>query len=244
MRLKRMLSMMVFLMVVICIGGCFSANPEDVKAFRMPSEINVSMDKYILQPPDAVEVLCADIPELNQQKQRIRPDGMVSFEGIGVIKAAGVTPDQLADELREKVIKLYNLSGERPVDVRIVAYKSKSYYVLGMVQKAGDKDFTGRDTVLDALAKSVPTNLAWRDHIQVIRPSADPNKKPKVFRLNFHKMMVHGDNTNDVLLQEGDIIYVPPTVLAWIGLKLDELLGPIGRSFSTANEVNPARQYE
>ena len=31
----------------------------------------------------------------------------------------------------------------------------------------------------------------------------------------------------NVLLQEGDIIYVPPTVLGYIGLKFQEILYPI-----------------
>jgi hypothetical protein len=35
-------------------------------------------------------------------------------------------------------------------------------------------------------------------------------------------------------LQQGDIIFVPPTILAAIGEKVEELVRPIGRVFSTA----------
>lgn len=45
-------------------------------------------------------------------------------------------------------------------------------------------------------------------------------------------MIVHGDISKDVLLQEGDTIYVPPTVLAAIALKIEEVIRPIARAFS------------
>ena len=49
--------------------------------------------------------------------------------------------------------------------------------------------------------------------------------------------MAYGDETKDVLLQEGDIIYVPPTVLGWMALKVEEFLNPITRSFGAAYTV-------
>jgi protein involved in polysaccharide export with SLBB domain len=227
--------------VVVGVGGCFSANDASLQAFRRPDQSQVSTDTYILQPPDYVEVFCADIPELNLQTQRIRPDGKISFEGVGELMAAGKTCEQLSQDIRQKVAGLYNLTGDRPIDVRVTLYFSKSYYVIGQVRAGGAKNYTGRDTVLNALAMAGPTNLAWLEQIQVIRPSSDPCVPAKVYRLNFDRMSAHGDNTRNMLLEEGDIIYVPPTVLAWVGLKLEELLGPIFRTYSTANVVDPSR---
>jgi hypothetical protein len=45
-------------------------------------------------------------------------------------------------------------------------------------------------------------------------------------------MIAHGDTTKDVLLQDGDIIYVPPTVLAAVAMKIEEVIRPIARAFS------------
>lgn len=221
--------------------GCFSSSPEDIKAFTIPSTVDVSVDRYVLQPPDAIEVRSQDVPELHLITQRIRPDGMISFEGIGEIRAAGKTPGELAEDLRQRVAPLYNLTTDYPVDVRITTYKSKSYYVLGQVSHRGGKDFTGRDTVLDAVANARPTNIAWLERVQIIRPSSDENSPPKVFEVNFDRLRAHGDASKNVLLQEGDIVYVPTTVLGWVGLKVGELLSPIGQTFSTVNTVDPTR---
>ena len=44
--------------------------------------------------------------------------------------------------------------------------------------------------------------------------------------------MINGDLSNNVLLEEGDIVYVPPTILAYVTLKLEEIITPIARAFS------------
>jgi len=175
------------------------------------------------------------------QRQQIRPDGKISFEDLGEIEAAGKTPEQVAKLLQQKVSQLYTLAGDNPIDVRVAVYRSKTYYVLGEVSFPGPKITTGRDTALRALAEAKPTVLAWKDRIQVIRPSGDSSVKPKIFELNFNRMMAHGDMSKNVLLQEGDIIYVPPTVLAAIGQTIEELVRPIGSAFSTVYTVQRAQ---
>jgi polysaccharide export outer membrane protein len=199
----------------------------------MPDNVIVSSRNYILSPPDEIEIHCTEVPEIHTQSQQIRPDGKVSFEKIGEIEAAGKTPAQVANILRGKILELYQIEGEHPVDVRVVAFRSKRYYVLGQVATPGAQTYSGRDTVLGAIALAgSPTVMAWVDRIQVIRPSAKKNIKPKIFEFNYDKAAAHGDASKDVLLQPGDIIYVPPTVLAAIAMKLEEFISPIARAFS------------
>ena len=224
-------------LLVIAAGltGCFSSHPKDIEAFLKPHQVNVTDDKYILQPPDEIEVHCAKIPELNMQRQRIRPDGKVSFENLGEFMAAGKTPAELAESMQKQMSAMYTLVGDKPIDVRIMAYQSKVYYILGQINVPGPKVYSGRDTVLTAVAAAQPNPMAWLERIQVIRPSADASVKPKIFEVNFDRMSAHGDTTKNVLLQEGDVIYVPPTILAAIALKLEEFIRPIAMAFTGAN---------
>jgi polysaccharide export outer membrane protein len=223
----------MLLLVAIGLSGCFSSNPEDIKAFMTPQDVDVSTDTYILQPPDDIEVHCTNVPEINLQTQQIRPDGKVSFEAVGEIEAAGKTPAQVANILRTKVLELYQIEGEHPIDVRVIGWRSKRYYVFGEVASPGAQAYSGRDTVMGALALAgSPTVMAWKQRIQVIRPSHDENVPAKIFEVNFNRMAVHGEAHKDVLLQEGDVIYVPPTVMAWAGMKIEEFIRPIARAFS------------
>ena len=43
--------------------------------------------------------------------------------------------------------------------------------------------------------------------------------------------------SGNVLLAEGDIIYVPPTILGAIGLTLEEVLGPLFQTAGAANTL-------
>lgn len=229
----RVVIRVIMTLITISLTGCFSSQPEDIEAFLRPQQVNVTADTYILQPPDEIQVLCSKVPEIHEQRQRIRPDGKVSFESLGEIEAAGKTVAEVSDALRTKVLELYRLQGNQPIDVRIVTYRSKVFYVLGEVYMPGAKVYSGRDTVLHALAEARTNVMAWKERIQVIRPSSYEGIKPKIFEINYDRMVAHGDTSKNVLLQEGDIIYVPPTILSSIAQVIEEFARPIGRAFST-----------
>ncbi len=238
----RIFAQMVLLVFLVSLAGCFSANPEDVEAFLKPSEAEVTVDEYIMQPPDLVTVISSKVPELQGttqsigHTQTIRPDGTISFETLGEVYVAGKTPGQIAKIIGKKMSALYNFTHENPIDVRVVN-RSKWYYIIGMVNRPGAQLFTGRETTLTAISKAVPNVQAWEEKTQIIRPSANLTEDPKIFCLNFKRMIEHGDMTGNVLLQEGDVIYVPPTILASIGLTLQEIVGPISGGASIVSDV-------
>lgn len=235
MTFARPITLTILSLLTVILTGCFSSNPRDIEAFTMPDMVEVSSKSYILSPPDEIEVHCSKAPEIDLQAQQIRPDGKISFEGVGEMDAAGKTPAQVAVELREKILELYqeDLIGEKGVDVRVIAFRSKRYYVLGQVATPGAQVYSGRDTVISALALAgSPTVLAWVERIQVIRPGKGKNSKPKIFEVNFDRMAAHGDMSKNVLLEEGDIIFVPPTILAAAAMKIEEFIRPIARAFS------------
>ena len=156
----------------------------------------------------------------------------LSFEALGEIFVAGRTPAQVADELKLRIAGLYTLPGDEPIDVRISAFRSKAYYVLGQVAAPGRKPYTGRETVLSAIADATPNVMAWNGRIQVIRPSGLEEVPPKVFEISYNRMQKHGDLRLNVLLQEDDIVYVPPTPFAAVALAIEQVMRPIARAFS------------
>lgn len=239
---RKTVPLVILVGLMTLLTGCFSSNPADLNAFLKPTQADVTMDDYILQPPDMVTVIASSVPELQGagsqigQSQTIRPDGIISFENIGEIQVAGKTPKQVAGIISEKLVELYKLTGDHPVDIR-VTNKSKLFYVIGMVENQGAQIFTGRETTLSAISRAIPNNLAWEEEIQVIRPSLASGDPSKIFSLNFKKMVEHGKMDQNVLLQEGDVIYVPPTILASIGLTIGEIAKPVLSGGSAARVV-------
>ena len=232
MLMRTILAAGLLAFAAVLLSGCFAARAEDVEAFLAPDQADVTGEDYIIQPPDRITVIASNIPELSGvssqlgQTQDIRPDGMISYEKIGEIPVAGKTPRQVAELIAQRLADLYKLTGDYPIDVR-VNNQSKLYYVLGQVRQPGAKIFTGRETTLSALAKAIPTDFAWKEQIQVIRPSRIEGERSRIFRLDYRDMVIRGRTDQIVLLEEGDIIYVPPTVFAALGITVGEILGPI-----------------
>jgi len=237
---SKPLGLVAILLAISLIAGCFSSNPEDIRAFVKPYEVDVTSEDYTFQPPDEVEIHCADVPQIDMQRQRIRPDGKISFEALGEIEVAGKTPREVAAILEEKVAQLYALPGDYPIDVRIAAYASKVYYIVGQVARPGPRTYTGRDSVVTALIDAQPNAMAWEKRVQVVRPSATEEERPMIFEVNYTQIVKHGDTSKNVLLEEGDIVFVPPTILASIGLLIEEFISPVARAFYGAYLVqNP-----
>lgn len=202
-------------------SGCRSDDRE-INAFIHHWEASVSGTIDIVQPPDAIEIHSPDAPEIDGEVQVVDAAGKISLRLIGQVKVAGMTTVEIARKLEAILSKYYS---DPTVRVRLAQRRSKRIYVFGQVGHSGAFPYTGRDTVLSVLAKANLSFMSWKSQIKVIRPSHEDGKR-HVIVVNADKIMEQGDLEMNVLLEEGDIIYVPPTPLAWLGLRARELLFP------------------
>jgi protein involved in polysaccharide export with SLBB domain len=205
------------------LAGCASQH-QDLVEFLRAHEVEVSTGQYVVRPPDGVAFHSPDVPEIDGATQTVRPDGKIVLRLVGEVDVAGLTTDEIAAKLKTLLARYYV---DPEVVVEVAGHRSQFYYVFGEVGGAGPRPYTGRDTLLKALAEAQPTYLAWRSQISVIRPSAKEGER-KTITVDLDRMLKRGDLTEDFLLQEGDVIQVPPTPLAWIGHRIRELLYPVG----------------
>lgn len=229
-------------------AGC-SATNEDLRHFLDANKVHVSAIEYRVDIPDTIQILAPRIPEIAGSAGTIQPDGKITLPLLGDVKIVGMTAKEIALKLTELLRPYYK---DPKVKVLVTGYNSKKFYVFGMVgggvsggdgsgggggslYGGGARPYTGRDTLLNELAGSGMNFLAWRSRVKIIRASPDENQR-KTITVNLDKMIKEGDLTMNVLLEPNDIVYVPPTPVAWVGLKLQELLFPF-------NPVISAYQY-
>lgn len=62
--------------------------------------------------------------------------------------------------------------------------------------------------------------------MKIIRPSPDRKERREII-VDVDRMIRTGDTSANILIEPDDIIYVPPTPLAWVGLRIRELLFPV-----------------
>jgi polysaccharide biosynthesis/export protein len=210
-------------------AGCQSARESTPNAegsagvFHHATEHQVSSREYRVDPPDEIIVRAPNIKELDQQRQRVRPDGKVSLNMLDEVYVAGLTPTEVNALLKKLMSKYY----ENPdIKVEVVA-NSKFYYVFGFgVLKQGRYAYTGRDTVIGALAEAGFNNEAWPEQVLVSRPgkNGEPNATAVV---DFSKIWGYGDLSQNYLLEEGDIIEVRLSKLSKFNRDFSALLSPV-----------------
>ncbi|MFH1746373.1 MAG: polysaccharide biosynthesis/export family protein [Planctomycetota bacterium] len=223
-RYSRPLTGMVALaLLVSVIPGCAPTKHGQLTAFLRAHEQTVSTGHYTVMPPDAVLIHAPIAPEIDGAIERVRPDGKVALRLLGEVDVAGLTTEQIAAKL-SKLLARYYVAPE--VVVNVASYASQCYYIFGEVASPGARQFSGRDTLLYALAQAQPTFLAWRSQIRIMRPDPESGERQTII-VDLDQMVQAGDLQKNILLQPGDIIHVPPTPLAWVGLRIRELLYPV-----------------
>lgn len=211
---------MAVILLALMPAGC---RYDDVDGFvPSPSQV-VARTPYTVAPPDTLTILAPQAPEINQATPTVHPDGKIYLPLIGAVFVAGMTQDQIAALLESKVAQYYK---DAKVIVQITGYRSKHVYVFGHVTVPGPYPYTGSDSVLGILSRAQPTRLADTNRIQIFRPGPD-GKQVSRMTVEVDKWIETGRLDRNVLLADGDIIYVPPTGLARVGLTLQELLLPI-----------------
>lgn len=132
----------------IAVTGCNSTKAlQTSDILGMNSEIENQV--YILWPGDTITVKLLYNSELNEEVV-IRPDGMVSLQPIGDVKAAGRTPSELDSILTQEYSKVLHLLGEGDrISVKVISDEKLSDEVVvgpdGMVslQRVGAVKVTG-----------------------------------------------------------------------------------------------------
>lgn len=202
--------------------GC-GPSDQEIDSFVRSWESSVSAADYQVQPPDSIEISSAQAREIDGEVQTVRQDGKITLRLLGDVKVAGMTPVEISRKLESLLEKYYV---DPQVNVRLRGANSKHYYVFGQVGHEGAYPCTGRDSLLSALALAQPTFIAHKSKIKVVRPS-ETDEKRQVITVDAERIMKKGKLEENILLQEGDIVYVPPTALGWVGLRFSELLYPV-----------------
>ncbi len=155
--------------------------------------------------------------------QQVAIDGTILIPYVGPVMVLGFTEAELKAMVQERLQAFFNF--EIRVTPRIVNL-GKGIYAFGEVTLKGRVPFPKSDvTIMEAVAGLYPTPAANLGRVRLIRPDA---QNPLVIEINFREMIMTGNTTYNILLQENDIIYIPPTWIGAFGRFIEKLLSPLG----------------
>ncbi|MDQ7783738.1 MAG: polysaccharide biosynthesis/export family protein [Desulfomonilaceae bacterium] len=111
----------------------FRIGPGDQLRILYQAQWNIPAGSYRLDTLDRIQVKFLFDPELNEEVT-IAPDGIITLQGIGDIRAAGLTRQELGDRIEKKLLesKIFSadkigqgLAGYRIVTVHLVEFYGK-----------------------------------------------------------------------------------------------------------------------
>ena len=157
---------------------------------------------FRIGPEDVLDVQIWKNPELSRVVP-VRPDGMISLPLVNDIRAAGLTPIELRQQITQKLSEFVP-SPEVSVIVREV--HSVKVAVVGAVRMPGHYEVNSAATVLELIARAQGlTEFADRGRIVVLRQNGTATQ-----RIPFnYRNVAEGSEQDNFYVHPGDIIVVP-----------------------------------
>ena len=144
----------------------------------------------------------------------IGPDGYVQLPYAGSVKLAGLTLDEAKEVVSERLRRYLRFPD---LSILVKAYGERKIYVMGEVQQPGIHELKV-DTLNAYAAISSAGGITKRGRstkVQVLRVAGDTMYYKQI---NIKDYIKKHDLTQNVTLQDGDIVYVPRSN----GIKFDE----------------------
>lgn len=186
-----------------------SANPQS------PPQASAT---YLIGATDVLKIRVFREDQYNGD-YNVDADGSMTFPLLGRVAVAGKTTRQIEEDLTKALADGW--LNKPQVSVEIGAYRSRSIFVIGEVRQPGRYTIEGPMTLLEVIGQAGSLTAAASDTIIVQRfkdgiaasvsapPVAGDPRVSEVLRVS-HRELQEGRLTANILLQDSDVILVPP----------------------------------
>jgi polysaccharide export outer membrane protein len=159
---------------------------------------------YVIGADDVLSIMFWRDKDLSAPEVVVRPDGMVTLPLLNDVQAAGRTPEQLGNAIREAARKYV----EDPNPTVIVKeIKSRRVFITGRIEKPGPYPLNGKTTILQliAMAGGLREYVDGKD-ISLMRTEQG---KQSVYAFNYQDVVKKKYLHQNIELKPGDVVVVP-----------------------------------
>lgn len=167
---------------------------------------------YLVGSQDVLKITVFEYPDLGTEV-RVSEEGKITFPLLGEISAKNLTTRQIEKEIAQK-LAVGNFVKEPQVSVFVQQYRGRKVTIIGEVVKPGQYEIVGPTTLLDTISQALGMNQNAGYLLTVFRkePGAGVRDATKKIAVDVDRLLKGGDLSQDVELQNGDVIYVPKTI--------------------------------
>ncbi len=179
--------------------------PPDIDPELFFNHDGLSSDGYRLGPEDVIEVRVFELDQLNRTV-RVAGDGSMELPLIGSIPVNGLTPDDVADQVADRLRDRFVQNPQ--VSVFVKEFHSQNVSLLGAIKNPATYPLVGRRNLLQILADAGGLSGAAGNVLFVFR-QADDGRSARL-SVPLHDLLIFGDPQWNIWLRAGDIVSVPP----------------------------------
>lgn len=199
MYIKRMVKLIIIIEIFIVVLSCMTTNMNGLP----PEMTTKKKDKYTIGPEDVLKIHVWKQADLSITVP-VRSDGKISMPLANDIQAAGLTPNQLKDEITKKLTKFVE---DPVVSVIVESINSQKVSILGEVNTPGIYKIGSEISLVEAL--SLAGGLKEFANPKKIKILRNRNGVKKIYQLDY-KAIINGKDINqNITLYPGDSVIVP-----------------------------------
>ncbi|MFC4291154.1 SLBB domain-containing protein [Sphingorhabdus arenilitoris] len=173
----------------------------DGRDFTTPPNTTVPLD-YRINSGDTIILGLTGSIKANDVKLLVDSEGMVFVPNIGSIRVGGVRYGDLRSVIARQVARFYR---GFDISVSMGELRGLTIYVTGFARSPGAYTISSLSTLVNAvLAAGGPSAGGSFRSIQLRRNGAT------ISDFDLYDLLLKGDKSGDMLLQNGDVIYVSP----------------------------------
>ena len=174
----------------------FTKSPS---TFAPVKNISIPSD-YLIGPDDNIKIILYGNENV-QFTLQVNRDGEIYFPELGPISVAGLTFSDLKETLSQVISS--NKIGTK-ISITLGTLRSINIFILGDAYQPGRYTLGALSSLTNAIFISGGVNTSGSlRNIQVKR-----NGKV-ISEFDFYEFLLNGDNSNDVRLMDGDVIFIP-----------------------------------
>lgn len=198
--MRKAIAAWVLALTVVSCGGGAPVN------YDYKREIDIRQHEYVIGVSDGLRITVWKNGDLSTSAI-VRPDGTITMPLLGDLRAAGRTPGQLREEVRQRLAQ-YVKDESAVVTVAVTDVNSYRFVVSGNVESPGV--FTSKHyvTASEAIAMAGgPNRFASANETVIIRTGAD--RKQRKIPIRYDDIRSGSRPDMDLVIHPGDTVFVP-----------------------------------
>jgi polysaccharide export outer membrane protein len=194
-----------------CAGGSSTGRSLPPAASASDAASSQVGESYIIGPMDELTIFVWRNAELGANVQ-VRPDGRITTPLINEMIAAGKTPAQLADDIRQSLTR-YIVDPQVSVMVnRPQGTFSQQIRIVGATARPAAIPYRANMTLLDGMiAVGGLAEYASGNRARLIRVDRETGQQHE-YNLRITDLLRRGDVRANVRLEPGDVIIIPESM--------------------------------